>query len=102
MIEIADLVKEYAGADGPVRVLDGVSVSVKKGEVTVFLGGTGSGKSTLLRCINGLEEFQAGRVKVGELELAPGKNKGPLLRALRQRAGMVFQDYNLFANMNVL
>jgi ABC-type polar amino acid transport system ATPase subunit len=102
MIDVADLVKDYAGDDGPVRVLDGVNVGVKAGEVTVFLGGTGSGKSTLLRCINGLEEFQAGRVRVGDLELAPGRSSGALLQALRRRVGMVFQDYNLFANLNVL
>jgi ABC-type polar amino acid transport system ATPase subunit len=102
MIDIAGLVKDYTGDDGPVRVLDGVTVAIKKGEVTVFLGGTGSGKSTLLRCINGLEEFQAGRVRVADLELCPGRCPGPRLQALRRRVGMVFQDYNLFANMNVL
>ena len=96
MIDIADLVKDYAGDDGPVRVLNGVSVDIKAGEVTVFLGGTGSGKSTLLRCINGLEEFQQGRVRVGGLELGPGRSPGPLLRALRQRVGMVFQRPNPF------
>ena len=63
-----------------------------------MIGRSGSGKSTLLRCINGLEAVQAGRIVVDGIEVtAPGAD----LNLLRQRAGMVFQSYNLFPHLTV-
>jgi ABC-type polar amino acid transport system ATPase subunit len=101
MILVKDLVKTH----GPLRVLDGVSLEVKRGEVAVILGPSGGGKSTLLRCVNGLEPFQAGEVLVGgDLRLTADEVRatGQTLLNLRRRVGMVFQQFNLFPHMTVL
>ena len=101
MIEVHNLVKNH----GPLRVLDGVSLSVRRGEVATIVGPSGGGKSTLLRCINGLDTFDAGEVQVDQIRLHPGVDRyelGDTLRELRRRVGMVFQQFHLFPHMNVL
>jgi ABC-type polar amino acid transport system ATPase subunit len=98
MIEILDLVKNH----GKLRVLRGVTLRVQPGEVAVLIGPSGGGKSTLLRCINGLEPFQAGLVRVGEWQLGPGRPRARLLQRLRGQVGMVFQQFHLFAHLTVL
>ncbi len=101
MIDVRNLVKNH----GDLRVLDGVSLSVSRGEVAAVVGPSGGGKSTLLRCINGLETFQAGEVQVDEVRLQAGAGHHEMattLRALRRRVGMVFQQFHLFPHMNVL
>src|SRR2546423_11606759 len=97
MITITNLVKRH----GPLTVLNGVSMTVKRGEVVAIIGPSGGGKSTLLRCINGLERFQDGEIQVDELKLSSNPD-GEALRKLRQRVGMVFQQFNLFPHMTVL
>ncbi len=97
MIRVTNVVK-YHGAN---RVLDGVSLEFRKGEVAALIGPSGGGKSTLLRCINGLESFQQGQVSIGDgLHLVGGVAPGreTLLR-LRRTVGMVFQQFNLFPHM---
>jgi polar amino acid transport system permease protein len=87
-------------------VLDGVDLTVHIGEVVALLGPSGSGKSTLLRCINHLEGWDAGTIKVGGRRLGFGDNGKPLSpRALaNERAevgvGMVFQQFNLFGHLS--
>ncbi|MFO0788004.1 MAG: amino acid ABC transporter ATP-binding protein [Pirellulales bacterium] len=101
MIDIRNLVKNH----GALRVLDGVSLSVRRGEVASVIGPSGGGKSTLLRCINGLETFNDGEVQVDEVVLRPGtarREMADTLRTLRRRVGMVFQQFHLFPHMNVL
>ncbi len=101
MIEVRRLVKSH----GSLRVLDGVSLSVRRGEVATVIGPSGGGKSTLLRCINGLEMFEEGEVQVGEVCLRSGTARNGMagtLRELRCRVGMVFQQFNLFPHMSVL
>jgi len=101
VIEVRNLVKSH----GDLRVLDGVSLSVRRGEVASVIGPSGGGKSTLLRCINGLEIFEAGEVTVGDLRLGPVPAAGAtpgMLQRLRRRVGMVFQQFNLFPHMSVL
>jgi ABC-type polar amino acid transport system ATPase subunit len=101
MITVRNLVKNHGG----LRVLDGVSMSVERGEVAAVIGSSGGGKSTLLRCINGLEEFQQGEVQVEELrlqQLDTGRVPSQTLCQLRRRVGMVFQQFNLFPHLNVL
>ena len=100
MIEARGLVKDYGNG----RVLDGVSLSVQKGEVAVLIGPSGCGKSTLLRCLNGLETFQSGEVQVDDLRLEGGSGDAgsAVLLALRRRVGMVFQQFHLFPHMSVL
>jgi ABC-type polar amino acid transport system ATPase subunit len=101
MIEVRQLVKSH----GTLRVLDGVSLSVRRGEVAAVIGPSGGGKSTLLRCINGLEAFEEGEVQVDEVHLRPGVARHEMagtLRELRRRVGMVFQQFHLFPHMTVL
>jgi len=101
MIEVEGLVKNH----GTQRVLDGVTLRVAPGEVAAVIGPSGGGKSTLLRCINALEPFQAGSIRVGDIRLSPDQEPRPpgaTLLALRRRIGMVFQQFNLFPHLSVL
>ncbi len=83
---------------GHVYALRGVSLDVNKGEVVVIIGPSGSGKSTLLRCINRLEEYEAGQIVVDGIPLDSAAN----INAVRREVGMVFQSFNLFAHLTVL
>src|SRR5262249_36471309 len=89
---------------GTLRVLNGVPLSVRRGEVAAIIGPSGGGKSTLLRCINGLESFEEGLVRVDDLCLHPGEARrgGDGLLRVRRRVGMVFQQFHLFPHMTVL
>ncbi len=100
MIEIQSVVKRF----GSLEVLRGVSLGVRRAEVSVIIGGSGSGKSTLLRCINGLERHDGGTIEVdGVVVPRPGDpGEAAALCALRKRVGMVFQQFNLFPHMSVL
>ncbi len=85
------------------RVLRGVDLEVKKGEVICVLGPSGSGKSTLLRCINLLEPPDAGRIMLEGREITAGSEKNQLgIDVVRRRIGMVFQQFNLFPHMSVI
>jgi ABC-type polar amino acid transport system ATPase subunit len=101
MISVTNLVKNH----GAVRVLDGASLDVPRGDVAVIVGPSGGGKSTLLRCINGLEPFQGGEVRVRDITLRPDdvqRTSGQALVGLRRQVGMVFQQFNLFPHLTVL
>jgi ABC-type polar amino acid transport system ATPase subunit len=80
-------------------VLDGIDLSVAHGEVLVVIGPSGSGKSTLLRCVNLLEPIQQGRVFLEGEEIT---RKGADVSAIRQRIGIVFQQFNLFPHLTAL
>ena len=83
---------------GPVEVLRGVSLQVRRGEVTAIIGRSGSGKSTALRCIDALETIQSGEIHVcGHALHAPGLDRA----RLRRDVGIVFQSYNLFPHLTV-
>ena len=95
VISVDKVVKEF----GPLRVLDGVSLDVTRGQTVAIVGRSGSGKSTLLRCIAGLETVQDGMITVCGHEVG---RPGSAARAqLRRDVGMVFQSYNLFPHLNV-
>lgn len=94
IIQISDVHKHF----GAVHALKGVSLNVEKGEVVVIIGPSGSGKSTLLRCINRLEEFDAGNITVDGIPLDTAEN----INAVRTEVGMVFQQFNLFPHLTVL
>lgn len=99
-VEVCALVKRFSGKD----VLRGVSLRFDGGRVSALLGPSGSGKSTLLRCMMGLEDFDEGSVRVGDLSLGPGaaRNHAGERRALQQRAGLVFQQWHLFPHRSAL
>ena len=95
LLEIEGLHKEYDGK----KILNDINLQIHKGEVVVILGPSGCGKSTLLRCLNGLEEIQAGDIKFDGNGLI-GKNVN--WQQVRQKIGMVFQNYELFPNLTVI
>ncbi len=106
MVEIENVHKFF----GDLHVLKGASLNVEQGEVCAILGPSGSGKSTLLRCVNVLEEIQAGSITVdGTLMGFSRDSSGGLhelttkqLAAQRTNIGMVFQRFNLFPHMTAL
>ena len=83
---------------GLTPALNGINLDVYPGEVVVIVGPSGSGKSTLLRCINRLENFDAGTVIVDDIPLTTAEN----INAVRTEVGMVFQSFNLFPHLTVL
>lgn len=90
---------------GQLEVLRGINLHVRQREVICFIGRSGSGKSTLLRCINFLEEPDAGQICVAEHTIDAGQRGYRRRRAiiqLRQQVGMVFQQFNLFPHKTVL
>ena len=84
---------------GDFHVLRDIHLQVAKGERIVICGPSGSGKSTLIRCINRLEEHQAGRLVVDGVELSDDVKA---IEAIRKQVGMVFQQFNLFPHLSVL
>jgi glutamate/aspartate transport system ATP-binding protein len=95
MISISHVSKCY----GSFQVLKDCNAEVARGEVVVICGPSGSGKSTLIKTVNGLENFDAGEIKVGDFHLAPGVIHKA---ALRRAVGMVFQSFELFPHLNAL
>jgi polar amino acid transport system ATP-binding protein len=92
-------VKEVDKRFGPHQVLEGLNLDVEEHQVVCLIGASGCGKSTLLRCINGLEEIQAGEIRLqGDRVTGPGVD----LNALRRDVGIVFQSFNLFPHMTVM
>jgi len=83
-------------ADGT-RALGDVSLEVGHGEFVVILGPSGSGKTTLLRCINGLQEPTKGEITLDDQTISK-----KTLKSVRTKVGMIFQDFNLVANLSVL
>jgi ABC-type polar amino acid transport system ATPase subunit len=101
MIDVRGLVKRH----GPLEVLRGIDLAVSRGEVAVIIGPSGGGKSTFLRCLNGLERFQRGSVRIDDLTLdcdSDEPSRAACLQAIRLRVGMVFQQFNLFPHRTVL
>ncbi len=94
-IELIDVNKWY----GNFHVLRGVNLTVARGERIVIAGPSGSGKSTLIRCINRLEEHQAGRIIVDGIELTGDLKK---IDEVRREVGMCFQHFNLFPHLTIL
>ncbi|MGH8421938.1 MAG: amino acid ABC transporter ATP-binding protein [Pseudomonas fluorescens] len=95
MIEIDNVHKSF----GNLEVVKGVNLTVNKGEVVSIIGGSGSGKSTLLMCINGLEPIQKGNIRVDGVEV---HHSATDLNRLRQKIGIVFQQWNAFPHLTVL
>ncbi|WP_062207368.1 amino acid ABC transporter ATP-binding protein [Aureimonas sp. AU12] len=105
LLEIRDLHKRY----GPLEVLKGVDCDVRAGEVISIIGSSGSGKTTMLRCVNMLEEFEGGTIRIDGEEIGFTTQGGVRTRKsereiARQRAltGMAFQQFNLFPHMTAV
>jgi polar amino acid transport system ATP-binding protein len=84
---------------GRLEVLKGIDLTVAEHEVVALIGASGSGKSTLLRCINLLEEIDAGRIVIEGVEIT---GRGVNVDRVRRRVGIVFQAFNLFPHMSVM
>jgi len=88
---------------GSTGVLNGVTLSIARGEFVALMGLSGGGKTTVLRAVVGLEGFDAGSIDLDGVALEPGPPPaGGTLRALRARVGMVFQHHGLFEHLSVL
>lgn len=98
LLEIKDIHKSF----GSLNVLNGVNLSVHKGDVIAILGPSGSGKTTLLRCINFLETADQGTMVFDEKEYDLASMHKNDIRDIRKKTGFVFQNYNLFANKTAL
>ncbi len=105
MIEVIDVVKRY----GSLSVLNGASFRISEGQLTTILGPSGCGKSTMLRCLNRLERFDEGQIRIGDVEIrgtAAGKlsasEEADLVYRVRLRVGLVFQNFNLFPHLTTL
>ncbi|SMG55718.1 amino acid ABC transporter ATP-binding protein [Paraburkholderia susongensis] len=95
MIKIENLSKSF----GEHCVLRDINAEINKGEVVCLIGPSGSGKSTLLRCINGLEQYDGGRITIDGV---PVDARSRQINTIRQRVSMVFQRFNLFPHRTAL
>jgi ABC-type polar amino acid transport system ATPase subunit len=103
VIRVTDLEKRY----GATAALRGVSFEVAGGRLAAIVGKSGAGKSTLLRCLIGLETFDRGSIRVGDVEVLSAMEstrhgRAAATRALRGRIGLVFQSFELFPHLTVL
>jgi polar amino acid transport system ATP-binding protein len=110
-VPLGDVVLEAIGIEkyfGQNHVLHGLDLAVRRHETVMLIGRSGSGKTTFLRCLNFLEEPTRGSVTMGDLRVEAdplgrsGRARTSDIRQLRQRTGMVFQDFNLFPHMSVI
>lgn len=95
LIEVKGLEKHFKH----VEVLRGINIDICKGDVVAVIGPSGSGKSTFLRCLNLLEEPTGGQIVFEGVDITSKETK---IDQMRQKIGMVFQQFNLFNNMNVM
>ena len=95
MIVIEKLVKKYANK----AILKDISLTINKGEIYGVVGTSGAGKSTLLRCLNGLEDYEGGSIKINNLEVKNLTEKEQ--QTFRKKIGMIFQDFTLLSRKSV-
>ena len=100
IIEIKDLTKSFYTKNGEVKALDGINLTINKGEIFGIIGMSGAGKSTLVRCMNFLEVPTEGTVIVDGEDLSQLSKKG--LRKVRHFMGMIFQQFNLLMQKTVM
>lgn len=95
MIDVINLEKHF----GEHQVLNGINISINKGDIVVVVGPSGSGKSTFLRCLNCMEDPSAGQIIFNGVDIA---DTNVDINVHRRHMGMVFQHFNLFNNKTVL
>lgn len=100
ILEVRELKKYYGEGENQVKALDGVSLSVEKGEFLAVVGTSGSGKSTLLHMMGGLDTSTSGQVVVAGKDIS-SLSRDELTIFRRRKIGFVFQSYNLLPLMNV-
>jgi L-cystine transport system ATP-binding protein len=98
MLELKDLRLSY----GTANILNGVDLSVERGDVVSIIGPSGTGKTTLLKCINYLVVPQSGTIALDGIRMSYRRVDRTAIRAIRLRTAMVFQQFNVFRNMTVL
>ncbi|MBO5527357.1 MAG: methionine ABC transporter ATP-binding protein [Erysipelotrichaceae bacterium] len=95
MIKLENVSKSF----GDLEVLKDISIEIADHEIFGIIGQSGAGKSTLLRCINGLEDYQSGRIEVDGVEVSLKDKKK--LHLLQKNMGMIFQNFNLLERLDV-
>ncbi|MBQ1692085.1 MAG: methionine ABC transporter ATP-binding protein [Erysipelotrichaceae bacterium] len=95
MIKLENVSKSF----GDLEVLKDISIEIADHEIFGIIGQSGAGKSTLLRCINGLEDYQSGRIEVDGVEVSLNDKKK--LHLLQKNMGMIFQNFNLLERLDV-
>ncbi|MBX5219628.1 MULTISPECIES: amino acid ABC transporter ATP-binding protein [unclassified Rhizobium] len=98
MLEIKNLKLSY----GRTQILNGVDLSVKRGDVVSIIGPSGTGKTTLLKCINHLAKPASGTIAFDDIRMDFARPDKTAVRAIRLRTAMVFQQFNVFKNMTVI
>jgi cystine transport system ATP-binding protein len=105
VIEVTNVVKRY----GATSVLNGATFQIAEGQLTTILGPSGCGKSTMLRCLNRLERFDEGHIRIGDVEMCGSSDarlaasaEDDLVRRVRLSVGLVFQNFNLFPHLTAL
>jgi L-cystine transport system ATP-binding protein len=98
MLEIKNLKLSY----GSTRILNGVDLSVKRGDVVSIIGPSGTGKTTLLKCINHLVKPASGTIAFDDIRMDFARPYKAAVQAIRLRTAMVFQQFNVFKNMTVI
>jgi putative ABC transport system ATP-binding protein len=101
MVEIRNLHLSLVGGAGPVNILRGVDLSVKRGETISIVGPSGAGKTTLLMALSGLERPSSGQVRIADTDLT-AISEDDLARFRRRHVGIVFQSFHLVPTMTAL
>ncbi len=100
MITVKNLCKEFKNTDGTTtKVLKGINYEISQGEKIVIVGPSGSGKSTFLRCLNLMERPSSGQIIFDGVDITERKVD---INKVRERMGMVFQNFNLFNNLTIM
>jgi ABC-type polar amino acid transport system ATPase subunit len=105
VIEVTNVVKRY----GATSVLNGATFRIAEGQLTTILGPSGCGKSTMLRCLNRLERFDEGHIRIADIDLhgtaartLSASEENDLTNRVRLRVGLVFLNFNLFPHLTAL
>ena len=105
MIDVTNVVKRY----GTTSVLNGATFRIAEAQLTTILGPSGCGKSTMLRCLNRLERFDEGEIRIDDVEVRgtsaaklSAAEEDELVNRIRLRVGLVFQNFNLFPHLTAL
>lgn len=100
LLNVTDLIKTYAGPDGAVPILNGVSMVVEAGDTLALTGESGSGKSTLLHLVGGLDQPDNGRVEIDGVDIG-ALDDAARAAVRRDKVGVIFQQFNLIPSLTV-